>query len=143
MVSQGSWRLKRKYHGTVWGSLLVVTFSVKAAKKGKASMGALMSAGTRPGGLNPICGASMWKSFGIPAMLYGCENVTATEKEILNRSSSFAAKRLQGVPTNSHSRSSWYDRNVDNNRIYRQNKTSIFRVSLSFLTCVSAQATIY
>ena len=80
MVSQGSWRLKRKYHGIVWGSLLVVTFSVKAAKKGKASMGALMSAGTRPGGLNPICGASMWKSFGIPAMLYGCENVTATEK---------------------------------------------------------------
>ena len=41
-----------------------------------------MSAGIRPGGLNPICGACMWKYFGIPAMFHGCEvwsNLTKTE----------------------------------------------------------------
>ena len=58
---------------TLSGNFSSYERSMKAAKKGKASMGALMSAGIRPGGLNPICGASMWKSFGIPAMLYGCE----------------------------------------------------------------------
>lgn len=43
--------------------------SVKAAKNGKAAVCCLMSAGFRAGGINPICGASAWKCFGIPTAL--------------------------------------------------------------------------
>jgi hypothetical protein len=62
-----------------------------------------MNAGFRPGGggVNSICGASAWKCFGLPAMLYGCElcwNLTATENEMLNRTNAFAAKCIQGLP---------------------------------------------
>ena len=62
-----------------------------------------MNAVFRPGGggVNSICGASAWKRFGLPAMLYGCElwwNLTATENEMLNRTNSFAAKCMQGLP---------------------------------------------
>ena len=41
-----------------------------------------MGAGIGPGALNPICGVTVWKTFGIPAMLYGCEvwsNLSKTE----------------------------------------------------------------
>ena len=68
-------------------------------------MGYLMSAGVRPGGLNPIYGASLWKKFGIPAMLYGCElwwNLTAKDTEQLNRCNAFVAKRAQGLPPRTH-----------------------------------------
>ena len=30
--------------------------------KGKEAVASLMGAGIRPGGLNPICGAEIWKS---------------------------------------------------------------------------------
>ena len=47
--------------------------SMDAVKKGKAAVYGLMCAGIGPGGLNPICGVTVWKTFGIPAMLYGFE----------------------------------------------------------------------
>ena len=90
---------------TLSGNFSTKERSLKASKKGKAAMGYLMTAGVRPGGLNPICGASLWKSFGIPAMLYGCElwwNLMMTEREILNHSSSFAAKHAQGFGPGTH-----------------------------------------
>ncbi len=78
-----------------------------AANKGKAYVGALMQAKVRPAGLNPIIAANVWRSYGLPAMLYGSEvlwNLTQTEEEILNRANAFAAKRIQGfcITASSH-----------------------------------------
>ena len=47
--------------------------SKKAANKGKSVSGLLSRVGLRVGGLNPICGSNIWKSFGLPSILYGCE----------------------------------------------------------------------
>jgi hypothetical protein len=71
-----------------------------AANKGKAYVGALIHAKVRPAGLNPTIGVNVWRSYGLPAMLYGSEvwwNLTQTEEEILNRANAFAAKRIQGL----------------------------------------------
>ena len=45
----------------------------KAVAKSNAVVASLMGAGVRAGGINPLCGINIWKSFGIPAMLYGSE----------------------------------------------------------------------
>ena len=74
--------------------------SKKAANKGKSLSGLLSRVGLRAGGLNPIYGSNIWKSFGLPSMPYGCElwnDLTVTE-----HSSSFAAKRLQGISLSTH-----------------------------------------
>ena len=47
--------------------------STEVVKKGKTVVYSLMGAGIRPGGLNPICGATVWRTFGTPALLFGCE----------------------------------------------------------------------
>ena len=78
---------------------------MEAVKKGKAAVYGLMGAGIGPGELNPICGAAVWKTFGIPAMLYGCEvwsNLSKTEIDILNRATTFAAKKIQGLSLTTH-----------------------------------------
>ena len=80
--------------------------SKAAADKGRSVVGALMGVGIRPGGIHPICGANIWRSFGIPSMLYECElwsNLTDSEKQLLNRTTAFAAKRMQGLCANTHS----------------------------------------
>lgn len=72
----------------------------EAGKKGIEVVSSLMSSGIRPGGINPIVGANVWLTIGLPRMLYGCElwnNLTQTEIDILNRTNRFAAKRLQGL----------------------------------------------
>lgn len=91
---------------TLSGNFSSYERSKAAMKKGKAVMGELMCAGFRPGGINPICGASVWKAFGIPTMLYGCEvwsRLTMTEVKLLNQGNTFAAKRLQGLCQTTHS----------------------------------------
>ena len=65
-----------------------------------------MCAGFRPGGINPICGASVWKAFGIPTMLYGCEvwsRSTMTEVKLLNQRNTLEAKRQEGLSQTTHS----------------------------------------
>jgi hypothetical protein len=45
-------------------------------------MAGLDNIGLRPNALNPICGANLWRTIGIPTTLYGCElwnNLTANE----------------------------------------------------------------
>ena len=64
--------------GTMWGIELSENFSSteryqKAVAKSNAVVASLMGAGVRAGGINPLCGINIWKSFGIPAMLYGSE----------------------------------------------------------------------
>ena len=88
------------------GNFSSVDRTKKSAKKGKSVIGSLSKVGFYAAGLNPICGSNIWKSFALPAMLYGSElwnNLTTTETEILNRSSTFAAKRLQGMCMTTHS----------------------------------------
>ena len=56
-----------------------------------------MQAKIRPAGLNPTIGANVWRSYGLPAMLYGSEvwwNLTQTEEEILNRVKCFCCKKV-------------------------------------------------
>ena len=68
--------------------------------KGKEAVASLMGAGIRPGGLNPICGAEIWKSVGLARMLYGSQlwwNMTKTDLETLERVNRLAAKRMQGL----------------------------------------------
>ena len=70
------------------------------ANKGKEAVASLMCAGIRPGGLNPICGAEIWKSVGLARMLYGSQlwwNMTKTDLETLERVNRLAAKRMQGL----------------------------------------------
>ncbi len=110
-----SWHLKgkdisEKHSWEHVGILLNSNFSsfersTEVVKKGKAVVYSLMGAGIRPGGLNPICGASVWRTFGIPAILYGCEvwsNLSKTEDKILNRATAFAVKQIQGLSPKTH-----------------------------------------
>ena len=90
---------------TLSGNFCSKERSINAASKGKAIIGSLMSAGVRPGGLNPICAASLWKLLGIPAMLYGCEvwyDLKIEEQDVLNRVTAFIAKRAQGLAITTH-----------------------------------------
>ena len=43
--------------------------------KRKEIIASLMSVGVRPGGLNPICAAEIWKSVGQSKMLYACHRI--------------------------------------------------------------------
>ncbi len=110
-----SWHLKgkeisEKHSWRHVGILLNGNFSsyersTEVVKKGKAVVYSLMGAGIRPGGLNPICGATVWRTFGIPAILYGCEvwsNLSKTENEILNRATAFAVKQIQDLCPKTH-----------------------------------------
>ena len=74
--------------------------TTNAAKKGKEVVSSLMSVGVRPGGLNPICGAEVWKTTGLAKMLYGSQlwwNITKTDLGVLENANRFAAKRAQGL----------------------------------------------
>ena len=85
---------------TLSGNISSYERSQTAIKKGKKVMGELMCAGFRPGGVNPICGASVLKSFSIPAMLYGCEvwwKLIFTEEKLLDSANALAKKRLRGL----------------------------------------------
>ena len=101
-------KIKEKHSWEHVGILLNGNFSshkrsMEAVKKGKAAVYGLMGAGIGPVGLNPICGVTVWKTFGIPAMLYGCEvwsNLSKTET--LNRATTFAAKQIQGLSRTRH-----------------------------------------
>ncbi len=80
--------------------------TVEMARKGKAVVSSLMSAGVCPAGSNPICGIKIWATVGLPTMLFGCElwsNITKTEHEILERVDRFAAKRAQGLAPSTRS----------------------------------------
>ena len=75
-------------------------------KKGKSIVGSLSKVSLYAAGLNPICRSSMWKTFGLLAMLYDSDlwnNLKTTETIILNQCSTFAAKRLQGMCMSTHS----------------------------------------
>ena len=66
--------------------------------KGKEIIASLMSVGVRPGGLSPICAAEIWKSVGLPKMLYACHlwwNLSQTDTDDLERVNRLAAKRAQ------------------------------------------------
>ena len=68
--------------------------------KGKEIIASLMSVGVRPGGLNPICAAEIWKSVGLPKVLYACHlwwNLSQTDMNDLERVKRLAAKRAQGL----------------------------------------------
>lgn len=55
--------------------------------------------GVRPGGLNPVCGAELWRAVGLPRMLYGAElwgGISKTDMEKLEITHKFAVKRIQG-----------------------------------------------
>ena len=103
-------KIKEKHSWEHVGILLNGNFStheryMEAVKKGKAAVYGLIGAGIGPGGLNPICGVTVWKTFGIPAMSYGCEvwsNLSKTKTEILNRATTFAAKQIQGLSLTTH-----------------------------------------
>lgn len=92
------------------GILLTGNFSSSrrsraAVQKGRSVVGALMAAGAHAGGINPICAAKLWKVFGLPSMLYGCElwfSLCLSDQDIINRATTFAAKRFQGFPMTSH-----------------------------------------
>jgi hypothetical protein len=80
--------------------------TLEMARKGKAVVSSLMSAGVRPAGLNPICGINIWTTVGLPTMLFGGElwsNITKTEYDILERVNRFAAKRAQGLAPSTRS----------------------------------------
>ena len=80
--------------------------SLEMARKGKGVVSSLMSAGARPGGLNPVCGINLWLTIGLPTMLYGCElwsNMTKSDLETLERVNRFAAKRIQGLAPSTRS----------------------------------------
>ncbi len=59
-----------------------------------------MSAGVKPGGLNPVCAAEIWKSVGLPKVLYACDlwwNLSQTDMSDLERVNRLAAKSVQGL----------------------------------------------
>ena len=71
-----------------------------AAKKGKEVVSCLLSCGVRPGGLNHICGAHLWRTVGLARMLYSCElwnNMSKSDLLKLEVSNRFAGKRIQGL----------------------------------------------
>ena len=77
--------------------------TLRSCQKGKSVMASL---GARPNALNPICGANLWLTMGIPAVLYGCElcnNLTTHEVVSIERCQRFNAKRMQGLPRNTRS----------------------------------------
>ena len=60
----------------------------------------LMSVGIRPGGLNPIFGAEVWKTIGLAKMFYGSQlwwNITKTDMGVLENANRFTGKRAQGL----------------------------------------------
>ena len=64
------------------GSFSNTKRTLDACRKGKSVMAGLANIGLRPNALNPICGANLWRTIGIPTTLYGCElwnNLTANE----------------------------------------------------------------
>lgn len=74
--------------------------TIEACKKAKSVMACLINIGARPNALNPICGASLWRTVGIPSALYGCElwtNMSINEINSLERCQRFNAKRIQGL----------------------------------------------
>ena len=78
----------------------------EACKKSKSVMTCLVNIGARPNALNPIYGASLWCTVGIPTALYGCElwnNLTTNEITSLERSQRFNAKHIQGLDRNTRS----------------------------------------
>ena len=82
------------------GNFSSMNRTMEMAKKGREVVASIMSTGIRPGGINPIVGANVWLTIGLPRMLYGCElwsNLTKTEVDILNRTHRFASKRIQGL----------------------------------------------
>ena len=65
--------------------------------KGKEIIASSMSVCVRPGGLNPICAAEIWKSVGLPKMLYACHlwwNLSQTDMDDLERVNRLAAREL-------------------------------------------------
>jgi hypothetical protein len=79
-------------------------------RKGKESVASLMNVGVRPGGLNPICGAEVWKSIGLAKVLYGAQiwwNFTKTDLKNLDEVNRLAAKRMAWPMPNNEIRSSY------------------------------------
>ena len=88
------------------GSFSSTERTLHSCQKGKSVMASLVNIGARPNALNPICGANLWLTMGIPAVLYGCElsnNLTTHEMVSIERCQRFNAKRLQGFPRNTRS----------------------------------------
>ena len=80
--------------------------TLRSCQKGKSVMASLVNIVAWPNALNPICGANLWLTMGIPAALYGCElwnNLTMHEIVSNERCQRFNAKRLQGLPRNTRS----------------------------------------
>ena len=78
----------------------------EAVSKGKEVVFSLMNVGVRPCGLNPLCAAELWRTVGLPKMLYGSElwsNLTQTDLQALDRVHRFAAKRAQELPPSTKS----------------------------------------
>ena len=78
-------------------------------RKGEESVASLMNAGVRPGVLNPICSAGIWKSVGLAKVLYGAQiwwNLTKTDLENLDRVNRLAAKSMACPMPNNEVRSS-------------------------------------
>ena len=88
------------------GSFSNVDRCEAAVKKGKEVVSCLLSSGARPGGLNPICSAELWRTVGLPRMLYGAElwwGLKKSDIEKLETANKFAAKRIQGLQPNTRS----------------------------------------
>lgn len=88
------------------GSFLNKDRCESAAKKGKEVVSCLLSSGARPGGLNPICSVDLWRTVGLPRMLYGAElwwGLNKSDVEKLDIANRFAAKRIQGLDPNTRS----------------------------------------
>ncbi|CAB4026394.1 Hypothetical predicted protein [Paramuricea clavata] len=72
-------------------------------KKAKETVHSLMNLGARSGRLNPMCGAGLWKTNGIPTCLYGCElwnTLGTTELNNLERAQRYASNIIQGLGPN-------------------------------------------
>ncbi len=79
-------------------------------RKGKESVASLRNVGVRPRGLNPICGAEVWKSIGLAKVLYGAQiwwNLTKTDLKNLDQVNRLAAKRMAWPMPNNEIRSSY------------------------------------
>ena len=88
------------------GSFSSTERTLCSCQKGKSVIASLVNIGARPNALNPICGAHLWLTMGIPDALYGCElwnNLTTREIVSFERCQRFNAKRLQGLPRNTRS----------------------------------------
>ena len=69
-------RYRKKLPAAACSQLYYVMSSLRTKeiiRKGKESVASLMNVGVRPGGLNPICSAEIWKSIGLAKVLHGAQ----------------------------------------------------------------------